>query len=195
MKLRFVYPDINQFEIFLATKQYEDIWKTDAPKIIQAFEKITNLTFQQQQITVKVHNKNSVSGSSYRPMRLNVYNKTIDEKRAALLHELGHRLLGGNGINSTLGRGVEFIEDEERRLGLFILDVYKRVYGSNFVRLYISRTADLVMKGEAGHDQSMSNGIFFARKFTAAQRQEALKHLIATNKFELRRRKSSMLVH
>lgn len=171
--------------MFLATKQYEAIWHDDATKIVEAFHEITNLEFKQRQIKVKVHDGGSVSGAAHKPMRLNVNNRTIDEKRAALLHELGHRLLGGNGINSMFGADTEFVEDEERRLGLFIFDVYKRVYGQSFVQSYIARSAKLDEKGDVGYGQSMSSGIFFTRKLTIAQRQRALERLIETNKLEL----------
>lgn len=183
MKLRFVYPSLDQLGIFLATKQYEDIWLHDEDKIVKAFHALTGLNFQQRQISVRVHNGQSMSGSRYWPMRLNVNKQTLDEKKAVLLHELGHRLLGGNGINSPIDDKDESTEDEERRLGLFIFDVYEAVYGMDFVKTYVAH-AKAIVTTNGDNSPALREGIFASYRLSFTERQQKLRHLIATNELE-----------
>lgn len=128
MQLVFKHPEkLDNLEILLATKGYEDIWLSDGAKIIERLEHYTGLKFQQDVIEVAVHDGQSMSGKTGMPMRLNMNNHTLAKKRLALIHELAHRLLFGNGLYAPDDVGP--LEDDEFRVMLFEGDVIKDLYG------------------------------------------------------------------
>ena len=127
MKLVFDNPGkIESLEIMLATKAYEDIWRQDHKKILELFKKYTGLQFQQDEIHVIVHDGQSMSGMDGKPMRLNWHNRPLVEKRNALVHELAHRLLFGNGLYAPESEGPD---GDEIRVFLFQGDVLMDLYG------------------------------------------------------------------
>jgi hypothetical protein len=127
MKLIFDYPaTLDSLELMLTTKAYEDIWLQDGKHMVDLFHKYTALQFQQDEIHVRVHDGQSMSGKDGVPMRLNVHNKSLNEKRNALIHELGHRLLFGNGLYAPEGEGPDA---DEIRVFLFQGEVLKELYG------------------------------------------------------------------
>jgi len=127
MRLIFDYPtDFDSLEIMLATKAYETIWQQDGERIVQSMEQHTGLHFKQDEIHVTVHDGQSMSGMDGVPMRLNVRNASLNEKRNALVHELAHRLLFGNGLYAPDGEGPDA---DEIRVFLFQGDVLEQVYG------------------------------------------------------------------
>lgn len=70
------------------------LWlREDGARIERCLESCTGLRFQQRMIEATVHEGQSMSGTTTRPMRLNIRNNTLNKKRIALVHELGHRLL------------------------------------------------------------------------------------------------------
>ena len=125
MQLTFIYPDDPmKLEIILATKAYEAMWRQDSQRIQQVFEKYTGLQFQQDNIDVVVHEEQSWSGMDGKPMRLNVANQDRVKKQNALIHELAHRLLFGNGISTPID---DETDEEEFRVYLFQGDVLREV--------------------------------------------------------------------
>lgn len=171
MKLTFLYPK-NRFDsaLTLPTAAYHNIWKQDGERIQRAFEKYTGLTFQQKEIKVKVHSDISMSGTLKKPMRLNSRNYTLNTKRFALVHELGHRLLSGNQLGSLEQDDDQRIEEEHKRLYLFEGDVLKGLYGlkafTEWRKLRQERDAE---------------AFAWADGFSKHERQQKLNHLIATN--------------
>lgn len=128
MQLVFKYPEgFDSLEILLATQAYEAIWQSDGPKILERFAHYTGLEFQQDTIEVKVHGGQSMSGKDGAPMRLNVRNDTLIKKRNALIHELAHRLLFGNGLYAPEDSNPT--DNDEIRVMLFQGDVINDIYG------------------------------------------------------------------
>ena len=169
MKLLFLYPeDRLNLHFTLPTAEYERIWSQHSDRIQQSFEKYTGLKFQQNEIRVKVHDGTSMSGTLTTPMLLNALNYTLSEKQSALIHELGHRLLGGNGIGSQIEDEKSCIEEEHTCLYLFECDVLKDLYGED---VYAERIARLKV-ADAQAYQSVE-GLSFE------ERQAKLQRLIA----------------
>ena len=127
IKIIFI-PDSNLKVIVEATNEYKQIWKNEKNKIIKGFKKISGLEFKQKEIKVIVYEGMSRSGNLLKPMKLRAsYNSDI--KLGTLIHELGHRLLYGNGIFEGAG-GL----DDEQLLDLFLYDVWVDLYGKNFAQ-------------------------------------------------------------
>lgn len=70
-----------------------------------------------------------MSGKSGVPMRLNVHNDTFIKKRNALIHELAHRLLFGNGLYAP--DNSDPTDNDEIRVLLFQGDIILDLYGNN----------------------------------------------------------------
>lgn len=130
MQLLFRYPSSPEpSEITIATRVYKDIWQSDSKNIIERFENYTGLHFQQEKIEVLIHDGQSMSGMDGVPMRLNVNIDTIIKKRSALLHELAHRLLFGNGLYAP--DEASLVDNDEIRVLLFQGDVLRDLYGES----------------------------------------------------------------
>ena len=171
MKLTFLYPkDRLEFDLIMPTASYEKIWKEDSERIQRIFEKHTGLKFQQKEIKVKVHHDTSWSGTLTKPMRLNTQNFTLITRRFALIHELGHRLLSGNQLGSQEEDEEKYIEEEHKRLYLFEGDVFKDLYGTEAFREWSTIRQERDTKA-----------FEWAYGFSKKERQQKLKHLIATN--------------
>lgn len=126
--LRFIYPQqFESLEIMLSTKVYEDIWTSDGAKIVERFKHYTGLQFQQDTIEVMVHEGQSMSGKDGVPMRLSVQNDSLVKKRNAIIHELAHRLLFGNGLYAP--NENDPTDNDEIRVLLFQGDVIHDLYG------------------------------------------------------------------
>lgn len=107
-----------------ATADYQEIWNTDGRRIVEAMERISGLTFAETTVNATVFEGKSFSGLPWTPMKLRA-SYTLDSKRSALIHELGHRL------NFQLPvRPVNV--DNHRVLFLFLYDVWQAVYGQPF---------------------------------------------------------------
>lgn len=107
-----------------ATKQYQEIWKAEGGKMIEAIESVTGLRFVETDISVIVFEGASSSGFGAIPMKLRAsYPEEV--KKATLIHELGHRL---NGQLKERPKDI----DEHRILFLYLYDVWAKLYGKDF---------------------------------------------------------------
>ncbi len=75
-----------------AAEEYRAIWAAEGARMIAALEAATGLSFPEAPVEVIVYEGVSWAGLGGRPMRLRA-SYSADEKRAALVHELGHRLI------------------------------------------------------------------------------------------------------
>jgi hypothetical protein len=110
-----------------AAREYERLWVAEGPRIVQAMERVSGLTFVSSVyadtlITANVLERASNSGYRESPMQLRA-SYPFDTKRATLIHELGHRLQSG------LFRREE---EEHGWLFLWIYDVWVSLYGQTF---------------------------------------------------------------
>lgn len=110
-----------------ACMRYERFWQTREDEIKVAFHKHTGLAFQQDEITVIAHDDISYSGSETKPMRLNSDLEEDWRCGAELMHELGHRLLGGNGLDED--DVPELNASSHSLLFLFLYDVWQDIIG------------------------------------------------------------------
>lgn len=76
-----------------ATQQYNDIWAAERSRIVGTMERVTGLRFEPGPIRAVIYEGPSSSGFGERPMQLRA-SYSPATKRATLVHELGHRLMG-----------------------------------------------------------------------------------------------------
>lgn len=110
-----------------ATREYDSLWTRDGERMVQALERAARLSFADigdTLIQVQVFEGVSNSGNRPQPMQLRA-SYPIDIKKAALMHELGHRLQGG------LPRASR---DEHPHLFLWLYEAWADVYGTAFAR-------------------------------------------------------------
>ena len=110
-----------------AAREYEQLWATEGPRIVEAMERVSGLgfvspTYADTVITANVLERASESGFRASPMVMRA-SYPFDTRRATLIHELGHRLQSGL-----------FRREEESHppLFLWIYDVWVELYGREF---------------------------------------------------------------
>ncbi len=106
-----------------AAEAYRALWAAEGERMIAALEAETGLAFPGAPVPVIVYEGPSWAGLGGRPMRLRA-SYSEEEKRAALVHELGHRLIAGLPRDPAI--------DEHRTLFLFLYDVWGSLYGQDF---------------------------------------------------------------
>ncbi len=106
-----------------ATEEYRQIWASEGPRIIETMEKATKLRFRPAPIRVVVYEGTSFSGDERRPMQLRA-SYPSNTKKATLVHELGHRLLGSLALPPNF--------EEHPIIFLFIYDVWTALWGKDF---------------------------------------------------------------
>lgn len=107
-----------------AAGAYHRLWSDEGAAIVNAWERVSGLTFTQTQITAIVYEGISSSGTAGTPMRLRA-SYSADSKRSALAHELGHRLIG-----QLTDRPADL--DEHRVLFLVLYEVWVAQWGDEF---------------------------------------------------------------
>jgi len=106
-----------------AAEEYRQIWAAEGPRIVAAMEKATNLRFSPAPVRVVVYEGTSFSGDERRPMQLRA-SYPSNTKKATLVHELAHRLIG------TLALPENF--EEHPTIFLFVYDVWTTLWGTEF---------------------------------------------------------------
>ena len=118
-------PENSSLELIKATKEYQKIWKKEGKRIIGKMEAISGLNFGEKEIKAIVFEGVSHSGrANVSPMKLRASYQN-DLKKAALIHELGHRLLSGHGVKS---KGLS----SHQILYLILYDIWRDLYGKEF---------------------------------------------------------------
>jgi hypothetical protein len=106
-----------------AVEEYRAIWSEDGPRIVAAMERATGLRFEAGPIEVGVYEGTSLSGiRAATPMRMRA-SYSMATKRATLVHELGHRLIG-DLVPDTF--------DDHPAIFLFVYDVWVELWGTPF---------------------------------------------------------------
>jgi hypothetical protein len=106
----------------VATKEYREIWASEGERIVAAMERATRLRFETGPIGAVVYEGPSFSGFGQRPMQLRASYSSAT-KRATLVHELGHRLVG-----DLVPRTI----DHHSVIFLFVYDVWVELWGQSF---------------------------------------------------------------
>lgn len=130
-----IKPAEKNFNLIVEAEAYRQVWKTNARKLRRAFRKVTGLDFNQAVITAKVYDGDrSFSGYYRHPMRLEARGASHDEKLLVLVHELCHRLLGGNGLANNNSLKLTNRQEHDRMF-LFEHDVVKLALGPKMADL------------------------------------------------------------
>jgi hypothetical protein len=106
-----------------ATAEYDALWKAEGERMIGAMERVSGVTFVERSINAVVFEGPSNSGFGDRPMRLRA-SYPAEVKRATLVHELLHRMLGRVQNTKEI--------DEHRKLFLVLYDIWVDLYGKDF---------------------------------------------------------------
>jgi hypothetical protein len=117
------YPESNKKEYIKAAEEYQKIWGKEGAKIVKVIEKYSGLTFK-----TKVINALTFEGISYSmPMQLrSSYNSS--RKKAALIHELIHRLLIDNNF---WFKQKNFTEEVHKVIDLILYDIWVDLLGKD----------------------------------------------------------------
>ena len=105
-----------------AAREYTDIWSKEGERIVDAMEAASGLKFQETDVHANVFEAASYSGYRDSPMVLRA-SYPLETKKAALIHELGHRLMF-----DLLRRD----EEEHMYLFLWLYDTWVKLYGLKF---------------------------------------------------------------
>ena len=106
-----------------AAAEYDALWKAEGERMLDAMERISGITFAERDIKAVVFEGPSSSGYGDKPMQLRA-SYPADVKKATLIHELLHRMLGR--VKTT--REI----DEHRKLFLVLYDIWIALYGKEF---------------------------------------------------------------
>ena len=109
-------------QVVPAAKEYTEIWASEGARIVTAMERATGLRFERGPIRANILEAPSYSGYGERPMQLRA-SYPAATKRATLVHELGHRLMGDLVPPSIEHHSVIF---------LFVYDVWVELWGQQF---------------------------------------------------------------
>jgi hypothetical protein len=107
----------------MAAAEYDVLWKTEGDRIIDAMERVSGVKFVEQSVNAIVFEGASNSGFGDRPMRLRA-SYPPEVKKATLVHELLHRMLGGVRTTTEI--------DEHRKLFLVLYDIWVDLDGQAF---------------------------------------------------------------
>lgn len=178
MKL-IIKPHEQTFDLIVETARYQRLWRENSRNIRRAFRDITGLDFQQRVITAHIYpDKGGNSGKPHQPMHLPGGYQTEEVKLITLIHELCHRLLGGNALApGSLGLADEntpsdvYQEYEHCHTFLFEYDVIGKALGHVYAEL-CRRDEE---RGEI--DDLYNRAWAWAMSMPYEQRQRALKAL------------------
>lgn len=125
MEIEFI-PESDKEGFIKAAEEYKNIWEKEGERIMAKFEEISGLKFIESKITAIVFEGISNSGIiDVSPMKLRA-SYPLKEKKATLIHELGHRLLFQHGIKRSKKLGNHQI------LYLILYDIWVDLYGKDF---------------------------------------------------------------
>lgn len=125
-------------EFSAAVEEYRRIWETDGAKVISVLESVSGLKFRTHRVNVEVIDGPSWAGSSSMGLRATY---SADTKRATLVHELGHILVGDlvpDGVAPGTAPTPHYL------LFLFLYDSWVRLWGEDFA------DAQVVVEGRRG---------------------------------------------
>lgn len=145
-----------------AAAEYRQIWDEEGPRIVSAMESVAGVEFPDLPIEIIVHRGPPMTSYDGRTIRMRAgYSPTY--KRAAFIHELGHRL------SFLLPRTAEL--DDHRVLNLFLYDVWTDLYGQAFADRMVS--IERRIGGRYDYDGAWT----WALAMTREQRHELLRAL------------------
>ena len=167
----------DNFEAFLQARRLERLWHDHEGVIIASFQLHTGLTFQEKQITVYVgadiETHSGDNGQAMQIMYNSVDYRDPDEELVrALLHELAHRMLMGNGIRSaqedyTYSRNLL----AHKRIYLFLYDVEVDILGAEIANEDVASTLQ-------ASNRAFGSAWDWALAKTYDERQQTLRRMV-----------------
>ncbi len=130
MEINF-YPDSDKDELVKASNQYTQIWYELGTKIIGSYKEITGLNFLENEINAIIFEKPSFS----HPLTLRA-SYSSEVKKGTLVHELGHRLIVGNGVEVDSPK-ENFSLDIHKQLFLILFDVWEKLFNLQFAKTMV----------------------------------------------------------
>ena len=106
-----------------AAAEYDALWKAEGDRMLDAMERTTGIAFAERDIKVVIFESASFSGYGDEPMHLRA-SYPADVKKATLVHELLHRMLGRVKTTDQI--------DEHRKLFLVLYDIWVALDGKAF---------------------------------------------------------------
>ncbi|MDB5175794.1 MAG: hypothetical protein JWM81_652 [Candidatus Saccharibacteria bacterium] len=176
-----IKPADSSFEMMLEANQYRRIWEQHQTAILEAFRALTGLEFQQHLITARVtRGSYGHAGLPGRAMILPGDFSSVELKTCTLVHELAHRLLGGNALG-IVALGLVPNEDipdpryqkfEHRHSYLFQKDVIERAFGAELAQI-------CVRSEQSTNSADYKDAWDWAMSMDFSQRQRAVERLTA----------------
>lgn len=156
----------------LHKNEYAIIWDHEGNHIIETFEKITKLLFNEKKVKVEIgkgdeQGENSAGKSVKDPMILRYDSRS---KIGTLLHELAHRLIMEHTVFAKCREKFK-LDDEHRLIDLFLFEVFESLYGKEAALLRIEYEKTF-------KDPKFLESWEWALKLTQIQRSSLLKKII-----------------
>lgn len=123
MQINF-YPDWDNPELTAAVEDYKRIWLEIGNATVKELQQRTQLKFRESVFTAVVYD-----GMSLAKPLLFRYSYQDEIKATTIVHELGHRLLSGNGFKRD--PGPEQHVNAHKLLYLFLFEVYISLFGES----------------------------------------------------------------
>lgn len=122
-----IKPADNSLSLILEAIQYNKIWAEHSRKIYKAFRDVSGLEFQQRGITAHVSSTiTSMAGIPGTPMQLaGGDHRSLEFKLLTIIHELTHRLLGGNSLGPV---SLGLVPQSEAHSDLYAEFEHRHVY-------------------------------------------------------------------
>ena len=108
-------PETQSSAFIQAAAEYAALWKAEGARMLEVMERVTGVTFAEREIKAIVFEGASSSGFGQSPMRMRA-SYPPDVKKATLIHELLHRMLGRVRVTAEI--------DEHRKLFLVLYDIW-----------------------------------------------------------------------
>ena len=122
------HPEWSDSQLVAAVREYRNIWTAHGSSIVEVLERRARLRFVETMINALV----CEYPSRARPLILRAsYPKNV--KCSTLVHELGHRILSGNGYRTTPGEKSSFV-NAHKLLFLFLFDAYVELFGEKMAQ-------------------------------------------------------------
>lgn len=178
-----IKPDDTSLNLLLEAEQYKELWNTHARAILRAFREVSGLEFQQRVITARVYEgRLSEAGSFGKPMRLAGDCRSKEDKLATIVHELTHRLLGGNALGTSslgLSAAYEYTDEQSeidhRHTYLIEYDVLRYAMGEAGAEICRQHEEFWRYDPNSPHGRAWN----WAMSLTFEQRQAVLQWLVA----------------
>jgi hypothetical protein len=140
-----------------ATKEYQALWASEGARIVEVMERRTGLRFEPGPIRAMVYEGVSYSGYLERPMYMRA-SYPFDTKRATLVHEISHRLMGDLVPPDIEHHSIIF---------LFVYDVWVELWGQPFADAQVA--VERKRTGQTNYDGQWTAALALDAKVRAAR--------------------------